>query len=661
MNGKKLKGKIEMRRKANTTIAMILILFVALFFTQPQTALADSGAGGLGTSADPFLVRDIADLKKIGTGTDGWTFDACYLLANDIDATSGYNYVIADAGEAETGGYGSEITSQIFYGEFDGGGHTITLNINISYAAKVGLFGVVGEGAVIKNLNVAGNVEGKSHVGGIAGVNRGTIKNCVSAVNTKGILGIAGIAGTNSNLVENCFATGKTEGNSMVGGVVGQNNKGAIRKCGSTGDVISHMDGAGGIAGVSLEYGSVVEESYATGDVTGVFRVGGLVGQTERSYIKDCYAMGTVEGGTFVGGLIGESRESEIKNCYAAGNVSASGDNAGGLVGAAYVEARVNDCAALGETVESPYTAGRIAASKSFGPYFNNNFAHEDMETIPATDAEPDVFDKQGGDLDLSDPSTYHQRFFQFILQWDFENIWYWDCEDSLPKLGARGECENNPCACEKRDIETGSGTNKDPFLVYDVFDLRKIGSGVDGWTYTASYLLARDIETPKYYHYEIADGGVYAGVTRVFNGVFDGGGHMITIRMGQKNFLVGGIFGEIGYNGVVKNSRVDGSITGWWTVGGVAATNRGKVENCVVGADISGIKYVGGVIGMNSGTVENCHATGNVDGSEYVGGVVGTGNGDIKNSGSKGDVTGNSDYVGGVTGLQNAGCQGYN
>ena len=68
-------------------------------------------------------------------------------------------------------------------------------------------------------------------------------------------------------------------------------------------------------------------------DITGSYRVGGLVGYSDHSTITNCYVTGTVSGGDFVGGLVGEAFSSDVENCYAACTVSGSGACIGGLVG----------------------------------------------------------------------------------------------------------------------------------------------------------------------------------------------------------------------------------------------------------------------------------------------------------------------------------------
>jgi hypothetical protein len=70
-----------------------------------------------------------------------------------------------------------------------------------------------------------------------------------------------------------------------------------------------------------------------TGDVSGGFNVGGLVGENYFGAITCCYATGIVRGtGDWVGGLAGYNY-GMIRSCYATDAVSGTGNYVGGLVG----------------------------------------------------------------------------------------------------------------------------------------------------------------------------------------------------------------------------------------------------------------------------------------------------------------------------------------
>ena len=99
----------------------------------------------------------------------------------------------------------------------------MALNINESDGDYQGLFGYVDEGGVVENVTVTGAVTGKSHVGGVAGQNIGTVQNCVNkAAITGNDNHVGGVVGYNRNIMSGCHNTGEVKGLHKVGGVVGQ-------------------------------------------------------------------------------------------------------------------------------------------------------------------------------------------------------------------------------------------------------------------------------------------------------------------------------------------------------------------------------------------------------------------------------------------------------
>jgi len=108
---------------------------------------------------------------------------------------------------------------------------------------------------------------------------------------------------------------------------------------------------------------------------------------------------------------------------------------------------------------------------------------------------------------------------------------------------------------------------------------------------------------------------------------------------------------GLIGWNdGNVSNSYAIGDVNGGDQVGGLVGWNDVTVENSYATGDVSGDKLVGGLVGGNDVTVENSYATGDVSGDKLVGGLVGGNSGTVSNSYATGNVSGNSS-VGGLVG----------
>lgn len=132
-----------------------------------------------------------------------------------------------------------------FVGTFDGQGHTITnLNVNTTEDAA-GLFGRIGSGGVVKDVNIGSGTiaissvqdENALHMGAIAGINGGTIIGCSNAATVTGAsyehARIGGIAGTNNGSISNCYNLGTVYtslSNVFIGGIVGY-NAGNVKNC----------------------------------------------------------------------------------------------------------------------------------------------------------------------------------------------------------------------------------------------------------------------------------------------------------------------------------------------------------------------------------------------------------------------------------------------
>ncbi len=101
-----------------------------------------------------------------------------------------------------------------FQGTFDGQGHTISgIYFNDASQNNVGLFGNVGNEAVIKNLGVTDSyISGNENVGAICGKSEGTIVNCYTVSVVKGNKNTNSIAGENTEnaVVENSFYLAET-------------------------------------------------------------------------------------------------------------------------------------------------------------------------------------------------------------------------------------------------------------------------------------------------------------------------------------------------------------------------------------------------------------------------------------------------------------------
>ena len=200
---------------------------------------------------------------------------------------------------------GSSGTGNEFTATFEGNGHTITRLLIDRSSARIGLFGVVGNGGRVRNVGVqevSVTASGRGAiVGGLAGLNAGSI--------------------TASYVTGSVASTGT--GRSEVGGLVGRNggpsdSGSSIHASYATASVTASASHGrvGGLAGYN--YGRI-RATYATGAVTGTGssgHVGGLVGLQNGGGIQASYAMGWVDGtGSDVGGLVGRN-DGGISNSF---------------------------------------------------------------------------------------------------------------------------------------------------------------------------------------------------------------------------------------------------------------------------------------------------------------------------------------------------------
>ena len=339
-----------MKRK---TRAFSLLLTLAAFLlplallTGPARAAWEGD--GNGSAETPYQINTVEKLAKfrdIVNGTNGETQNqSAYAdLTADID-------LCGNANEEPTWWTPIGGDSNKFSGVFDGKGHTVKglyVGGNLEYA---GLFGCVGSGGTVKNLNVEGTVTSANDggkVGGVVGSNDGTVESCRSAAAVTGIDSVGGVAGENRGTVESCRNTGMVSGTN-VGGVVGYNigDAATVKNCCNTGTVSGESNSGtpstGGVVGYNGPGSPMVENCYNTGAVSSASAsgnpgTGGVVGYVGGGspVVENCYNTGAVSSasaGARIGGVVGcVGGTPTVKNCYNDGTVSGSG-TVGGVVG----------------------------------------------------------------------------------------------------------------------------------------------------------------------------------------------------------------------------------------------------------------------------------------------------------------------------------------
>ncbi len=257
--------------------------------------------------------------------------------------------------------------SMRFCGSFYGDGHKIEKLAITKGSDYSGLFGACGTGAYIEKLNIVDcYVKGKMIVGGLAGelinasLSECTVSGSIIASNEC----VGGIVGINNGTIVNCQTSAEVFGNSNdtggLAGASGDRMMGVVDNCKATGSVTGYWN-VGGLVGRSS---GVISNSQASGDVNGEEWVGGMVGWTDKGMITFCQATGIVKGFFDVGGLIGfsgyQNSTIQVSNCHATGKVIGNGAGnycIGGLVG--YSGGIINNCYATG-TVDGEESIGGL-------------------------------------------------------------------------------------------------------------------------------------------------------------------------------------------------------------------------------------------------------------------------------------------------------------
>ena len=288
----------------------------------------------------------------------------------------------------------SKVACPSFFGVLNGScSNLIISDAEVKGGAKVAgiLASVVGlenKPASVKNVKVSGTVSSTvEHLGGLAGeVVGSTIEDCEADVTInvealKYVGGLVGCAVSGDVVIKNSTVKGSVTAYSYMGGLIGSQlptAKVTLEGCSCTADVkgahhytgglAGHMDNASGntltirncyttgnvISNGSscstflafVAQGAEIDGCYATGTVTAVNNLGGIVawaaGGTGAVNIKNSYFTGQVSGKMSLGGLVGYSEGAlNIENCYVHGRVA-------GITGINESGATINDSANAG-------------------------------------------------------------------------------------------------------------------------------------------------------------------------------------------------------------------------------------------------------------------------------------------------------------------------
>jgi len=260
-----------------------------------QTDLSFTTPTGSGTTADPYQIATLADLRWLSENSCVW--DKNFIQTADINAAETHNWNISGS---DTLGFSPIGNSTInFTGSYNGQGHIIdSLFIDGLFTHYIGLFGFA-NGVTIDSLGVINcdiralnNLNTGSIVGGIYFSN---LKNCYSTGYVTGANNTGGLIGKSQGTdITNCYScVVVTSTSSYVGGFVGfvgyTSSTVTINNCYSTGQInTSSTTGIGGFIGGINGTETTITNSFWDAETSGLDTSAGGTGLTTAEMQQMC-------------------------------------------------------------------------------------------------------------------------------------------------------------------------------------------------------------------------------------------------------------------------------------------------------------------------------------------------------------------------------------
>jgi hypothetical protein len=308
--------------------------------------------------------------------------------------------------------------------------------------------GIVGEcnNSGIINSDSYSEVIGPNFVGGLIGYSEySSIENSGNYGNITGVpsggWAFGGLVGEQLlTSIKNSFSKGEVSGDNAGAGIAGFSFYSSIGECFSEG-YVSCLYGAGGILGIDV--GTSIRNSSSSAQVDGHYYAGGLVGfstfdpssldklelpdkifvpdrtMTPEYSIKTSYASGEVSGYFYLGGLVGYlTDKANIENCYSRGSVLGN-NRTGGLVGYLY-----------DSIVTNSYSVGYVEGEEDIGGLIG---LQEDSQIINSYwDMDASMQNVSSGGEGRTTAELTYPYAANTYLEWDFDQIWSEDSDHSI-------------------------------------------------------------------------------------------------------------------------------------------------------------------------------------------------------------------------------------
>lgn len=580
------------------------------------------------------------------------------------NAILGYNFALKgdiNASHVEDykaiGGENGEFT-----GTFDGRGNRIigldttkdSSGGNTNSMTNAGIFSTVGEGGVVKDVNIySGTFTGTTNAGSVAGVNNGRIEGVVTFGNTIQSTGensnAGGIAGTNSG--EGTFDTdGKLTGNGIydvestssviassgtanAGGLVGTND-GALGNSFSdsavtvaTGNTLGEGVGLGGVVGVNNGNVQYVDSLGVTnGGDTGSNDIGGIIGINNGNMYSG-YNESIVSGENTVGGIIGNNAGTyengkwdggTVENVVNATRVTGE-DNVGGLIG-------INN-----GSVTNGRNNGTITGTKFVGGLVGDNAHESSILTNLVNDSSAEILGvTYVGGIAGNNNGTITAKEQNLVNRGSITGNEY---------VGGVAGLNTGIIMNTNNDVELhASGTNAQYFggvVGQNGTEGTQENDGIIENATNTNTILAPDAEYVGGIAGWNTSQGQLIGMGNSNEGTVIGGSYVGGV-IGKNNADIGGIDQE--QVGITNEGKVIATQGG---AGGLIGENNAAITNTIMtnrgevhGNNADDDSGTGGIIGVNNGNITYSslmnEINGIVTGTHNVGGLIGVNRGDI-------------------------------
>lgn len=193
-----------------------------------------------------------------------------------------------------------------FNGVFAGNGHEIANAKITAKGSDYGFFRYIGESGEVKNLNVSGDIKpsgSQENIGGLVGVNYGTVTNCSFEGTVNGINSVGAVAGINKSTGKIVASTSDATvlATNDTGGIVGI-NEGLITGCLNRSSInTEELEPTLDLGGVDLSSLNLTQNVINRNDM------GGIAGYS-TGMIVDCKNVGMIgykHTGYNAGGIVG--------------------------------------------------------------------------------------------------------------------------------------------------------------------------------------------------------------------------------------------------------------------------------------------------------------------------------------------------------------------